>query len=59
MDIGRHQPADNRAVNHGNDGMTGERAGAGGTAHQFIPAKAEAAADNDPNHNAYNHGVIR
>ena len=52
METGRNQHAEHRAVYRADDGMAGKRAGTGGTAHKFIPSKAETAASNDPNDNA-------
>ena len=52
MGTGRNQHAENRAVNHGDDGMAGERTGTGGTTHEFIPAEPDPAADNDANDDA-------
>jgi len=59
METGCNQHTENRAINHRDDGTAGERTGTRGTTHKFIPAEAEAAANNDANDDAQNHGFKR
>lgn len=57
METGCKQPAENRPVNYGDDGIAGERTSAGWATHKHIPTKAKATPNDNSNDDAQNHGV--